>query len=102
MTSLHQLAVNNVERQIEANYTAFGKTPEPDDYERIYAQCLSIAEKEQSGAYFNALKVDDLVLIKGAHSGGLIKRILDDTAYLAMISRPGELVPYKMCELKLV
>jgi hypothetical protein len=54
--SLHQIAIDNMERNIEANYTAFGKTPEPDELEELYATCLRIALKERSGEYLQGVK----------------------------------------------
>jgi hypothetical protein len=48
------------------------------------------------------MKVKDLVLIKGTQTGGLIDFIIADTAYLLLVSRPGERVPYKLSDLEVV
>jgi hypothetical protein len=51
-----------MERNIVANYTAFGKTPEPDELEELYATCLRIALKERSGEYLQGVKKMDAKL----------------------------------------
>lgn len=99
MTSIHQLALSNVDRHIAAAEQA-GQHLSPDEQEQLYADCLAIAEKERNGTYF--IKKDSLVLIKGTHEGGLVDNVAGDTAWLVMVKRPGEKVPVKLSELELV
>ena len=49
--SINQIALDNLERNIDANYHALGIHPSPDEIEQIYAICLRIAERERDGEY---------------------------------------------------
>ena len=91
--NINNIAQQMDDRDIAANWTAFGKVPTDAQRQEIHDTCLSIAKHDC---------VNSLVRIKGTYEGGLIVRVHGDTAYLAMVKRPGEKVPVKLEDLELV
>jgi hypothetical protein len=90
---INDIAQQMINNDITANWTAFGKIPTEAERQAIYDTCLKIAQHDCEGS---------LVRIKGTYEGGLIEHVHGDTAYLAMVKRPGEKVPVKLEDLELV
>ena len=91
--NINDMVQQMADKDIAANWTAFGKVPTEAQRQEIYDMCLKIAQHDC---------VNSLVRIKGTYEGGLIVRVHGDTAYLAMVKRPGEKVPVKLEDLELM